>query len=486
MITVKNTWAQVVGPERAAIGGLLRFRKKGYQFTAAYKRGWDGYVHLMNEQGRFPAGLVPYIVNQLTSEWDIKYPLEITDERTRPEACDALKPAERIGHQLMDHQLRAVEVAWRAGRGIIEHSVGSGKSTVGVELIRRCAVPALILVHTKELLKQMMDNLQSQLNIPGLLGSIGGGNWDHNWITVATYQSLRDTSDPIVKGFLATRQLILVDEVHHLVAKTFEKILQAAPNAFFRYGLSATPFKSHNKGGSQDMETFLKVMGWTGPVVSRFSEEEGVEVGRLVTPDVFVVDYGAGPNPLAWPEAYEVGLVWNQDRNSAIAQLAEASPHPVLILVERIEHGEFLAKLLRNAYYLEAKFISGRDTAAVRNHLIDRLRGRPGTAHLQVLVSSVILDEGVDIPNIRTLILAGGGKAQHRIIQRIGRGMRAVEGKHRLLVFDFADRGKYLGAHARKRQLLYEREPAYTVSRLGLVDTIEALIPGETGARVSS
>ncbi len=483
MITVKNTWAQVAGPERKAVGGLLRFRKKGYQFTAAYKRGWDGYVHLMNGQGRFPAGLVPYIVNQLTSSWDIEYPLEITDERTRPEACDALKPAERTGHPLMDHQLRAVEVAWRAGRGIIEHSVGSGKSTVGVELVRRCAVPALILVHTKELLKQMMDNLRAQLNIPGLLGSIGGGNWDHNWITVATYQSLRDTSDPIVKGFLATRQLILVDEVHHLQAKTFEKILQAAPNAFFRYGLSASPFKSHNMGGARDMETFLKVMGWTGPVVSTFSEEEGVEVERLVPADVFIVDYGAGPNPLAWPEAYDVGIVANHDRNSAIAQLAEASPHPVLILVERIEHGEFLASMLRTAYYLKTEFISGNDTARSRSHAIDRLRGRPGTAPLQVLISSVILDEGVDIPNIRTVILGGGGKAQHRTKQRIGRGMRKAEGKHRLLVFDFADRGKYLGNHAKKRQLLYEREPTYTVNRLTLLDTIEALTPGGIGAR---
>lgn len=107
-------------------------------------------------------------------------------------------------------------------------------------------------------------------------------------------------------------------------------------------------------------------------------------------------------------------------------------------------------------------YINGSDSSARRQRIIDAYkRGK-----IDVLISSTILDEGFDAPCTQTLILAGGGKAEHRQLQRIGRAMRAAEGKDRALIFDFMDEGYYLGKHSEGRLAAYEAEPAFEVARL--------------------
>jgi superfamily II DNA or RNA helicase len=83
---------------------------------------------------------------------------------------------------------------------------------------------------------------------------------------------------------------------------------------------------------------------------------------------------------------------------------------------------------------------------------------------IDVLIANKIVDEGVDFPMMETLILASGGKAEHRQIQRIGRVMRTHEGKERATVFDFLDQGFYLSKHSEGRLLAYEMEPAFEVA----------------------
>ncbi len=460
-ITVGNVYATANGPEMGAIGRLLRYRKPGYIFSEAYQNhNWDGWNHLMTKSGRFPAGLVPYVLTRLASA------PAISDTRVRPAPCDTLAPTS-LSVALAAHQEEAVSAGYREGRGIIDHCVGAGKSWILAELVRRCGVPALVLVHTKELLRQNFEVLREVLDIPNLIGWIGDGKWEPNWITVATYQSInaamRHYPDD-VKRLMAQVQNVLVDECQHAVAPTYEAVLKMATEAYYHFGLSATPFRS------DDDETFLKVTGWTGPVLSRVGPKEGVEVGRLVPADIYMVDYGAQDNGLTWPRQYEVGVVEHYERNKTIADIVAAAPKPALVLIERIEHGRRLFHELMPSG-LRASYITGMNKSEVRARAIKEF----GEGRTDVLVSSVILDEGVNLPDIRTLVLAGGGKAKHRLIQRVGRGQRKTEGKSSLIVFDWDDKGKYLGAHARRRAKTYEREPAYTLYRIGAKQVLEVL-----------
>lgn len=104
-------------------------------------------------------------------------------------------------------------------------------------------------------------------------------------------------------------------------------------------------------------------------------------------------------------------------------------------------------------------YISGKDSSSRRQRILGLFK----QGKIDVLISSTILDEGADLPSIETLILAGGGKAEHRQIQRIGRALRAAPGKDRATIFDFMDEGYYLGKHAAGRLAAYEAEPAFTV-----------------------
>jgi superfamily II DNA or RNA helicase len=79
------------------------------------------------------------------------------------------------------------------------------------------------------------------------------------------------------------------------------------------------------------------------------------------------------------------------------------------------------------------------------------------------LVASKIFDQGVDIPELDALILAGSGKSSGRALQRIGRVIRLSKGKEKAVVVDFFDNCKYLKDHSESRIKIYESEPGFNI-----------------------
>ena len=83
---------------------------------------------------------------------------------------------------------------------------------------------------------------------------------------------------------------------------------------------------------------------------------------------------------------------------------------------------------------------------------------------IPVLVASPIMDEGIDISGIHTVVIAAGGKSPSRLLQRVGRGMRTEDGKDKVEIIDFWDTGvKLLQGHSQERKATYE-EQGYKVS----------------------
>jgi len=453
-----NLWAATESETpgvQALVRAALTYRPKGYIFAGAYKMGyWDGTICLVKKDGRFPAGLVVHVAATLKLS-DIEASIE--DRRIRPVGNPNLFPlAPTI--KLKDYQDQAATVACAVDRGIVHHPVGSGKTIVLLEIVKRLGVPTLALVHRKDLLYQLAERARDIYGIKA--GIVGDGRWeDGEGLTVATFQTIYSRlrnleTNKETAGWLQRFQAVHVDEAHHVEADTYAYVMEHLPNAYYRFGYSATPFRSGDRG------TYLNVVGWTGPVVSHLPSEKGIAAGRLVPADVFVVNPvpGRPPMDLDYQTAYATGITNNVDRNDTIIRLADAlrQTGPTLILVERIGHGERLAE------GLDVPFMSGSTPGTERvDKWEDMRQGR-----LDCVVASVIADEGLDIPNIENLILAGGGKAPHRIIQRIGRGMRSSPGKDRLTVLDFADRGFYLGRQYRSRRRTYEREASYTVAEV--------------------
>jgi superfamily II DNA or RNA helicase len=125
-----------------------------------------------------------------------------------------------------------------------------------------------------------------------------------------------------------------------------------------------------------------------------------------------------------------------------------------LIVVDYLDHGQRLYDLLEP--------LIGSDNVDFIHGLADTREGsladfRKGT--LRVLISSSIIDEGIDISRIQLLVLAGGKKSKRQILQRIGRGLRRKAGENVVVILDIFDRDKkYLERHSKERLKLYNKE----------------------------
>lgn len=109
----------------------------------------------------------------------------------------------------------------------------------------------------------------------------------------------------------------------------------------------------------------------------------------------------------------------------------------------------------------EVEMLSGNDDALKRAAVFEAVK----RGICRCLVASTIADEGLDLPILDTLILAGGGKSSTRAFQRVGRVLRLHENKEKAVVFDFIDYTPMLRRHSRERQKYYEREPLWDIHK---------------------
>ncbi|MEM4296761.1 MAG: helicase-related protein, partial [Nitrososphaerota archaeon] len=154
---------------------------------------------------------------------------------------------------------------------------------------------------------------------------------------------------------------------------------------------------------------------------------------------------------------YEHAIVKNAARNRLIALEAIVN-RPSLVLVTRLEHGEFIRQeilKLSEKYNLNIKvvFLHGTHPGEERvkaMRMIDR-------GELDIAILSDIGKEGLDVMNIKSVILAAGQKSKVAVIQRAGRGLRPKKyGKVRIV--DFIDDGQIVRNHSLQRRRTLKRE----------------------------
>jgi superfamily II DNA or RNA helicase len=146
----------------------------------------------------------------------------------------------------------------------------------------------------------------------------------------------------------------------------------------------------------------------------------------------------------------------NEFRNSTIRKCCEKLPKNILIPVERLEHGEMLREYL--ASYLPEKkvyFIQG----SVENEVREKIKQIMEKENNIICIAiSKIFSTGINIKNLHYIILAVAGKAKVRLIQTIGRGVRMLENKDKIVIIDIADQLYYGIKHLEKRLEIYKNE----------------------------
>jgi hypothetical protein len=133
---------------------------------------------------------------------------------------------------------------------------------------------------------------------------------------------------------------------------------------------------------------------------------------------------------------YGESIVRSPKRNGLVAQQVQRAEKPCLVFVKEVAHGKLIEKALGRAG-VQCRFVWGSHSTEHRARAVrDLVAGR-----IDVLICSVIFQEGENIPSLRSVVVASAGKSVIATLQRIGRGMRPTADKSTFEVYDFADRG---------------------------------------------
>lgn len=433
----------------------------GYRYTKLFKqRQWDGKVSLFNKQdASFPTGLLPTIVKlfpkaTITDLRGITPPvLRSTQVPLRPYQWDAVNTAFR--NQLLG--------TWWP-RGVIKVATGGGKTEIAAAMAEMAPVKTLFIVHRTQLVNQAIARFKKYgINA----GRIAGGELDIKKVTVATIQSLMNwrykrkkelgpqdsmqIKGGIICSYLKEVEQVFVDEAHLTAASLdkgnmFTQALELMPNAYMRWGLTATPFMR------EEYHDWL-LEGSTGKILYEISSRTLIDLGYLAEPKITM--YKMRVTSLEdWKLDYDVCIVGNEERNKKIIECVQNRDGPIMILVQRIAHGHLLEKLCAAAG-VSIRFLWGDVSVEDRENALEDLKD--GT--IKAVIGSTIWDEGLDVAEIRTLILAGGGKSKIKNLQRLGRGLRLSTGKKEVEVIDFFEEGSpWLRRHAVQRLRLWTDE----------------------------
>jgi len=420
------------------IRGVLQFKKVTWSFLV--KGGW------------FPTGWLTEVNRKLKQAG---YSVGVIDRRTPPKG-DGLEGD--FPFELRPYQQETVDIMKLKERGIIKAPTGCGKSNVAYKLIDELSIPTLFLVPKLNLLSQTYKSM-CEIFEEGLVGKIGGGDFQPSFITVSTAATLwsrKDTDE--VKDFLKSINLLILDEVHHTGTSngsvwknrkgksnptrgnTYYQVAMKCENAYYRFGMTATP----KKGDARDLLTCV-----TGEIIQDISYESLRDAGYLS--DVIVSIYDVALNlPKNWREAY---YLWMRSEtvNRLITKIARhraKQGKSVLIVIDEIHnHGNVLKD-----YLPEAVILYGGDKQS--DQKLDDFRDKK-----QLIYISTTIKEGVDIPSLDVIIRACAKKGDVNVVQVAGRSTRKTETKFTGEIVDFyVHGGKTLEKWSQTRLGIYQDE----------------------------
>jgi len=360
---------------------------------------------------------------------------------------------------LRDYQQEALDASIISARGIIHHATGAGKTVVMAKLLETLALPSIVIVPTINLLLQTSEDLIGFLG-EEVIGVIGNGVFNPKLITVATVQSLWSkikADDHELKKVFHEAHVLIVDEAHHItiagrnkIKNTYFQIAQLL-DTYYKFGLTATP------GEEGELEREL-LEAATGRVIHRVDSSYLIKRGLLTRPVIQLYKVTPSMRISDWQAAYRQNILRNAKRNSIVVSLANKysdQGKSVLIIVNRVaEHGGVLQELLPHAF-----FMSGDTNIDDRKMMLNDFKDKK-----TLILISTVINEGVNIPSMDVIIMAGGGKSNKQTIQRVGRALRKSKGKEIARIIDFydADNGM-LERHSKARLKTYKQEAEFEI-----------------------
>lgn len=378
------------------------------------------------------------------------------------------KAAEEVSYggvdiPLYDYQKAAVDAVAAGQYGILQSPAGSGKTQMGIALVKRFGKKALWLTHTLDLLRQSKERAEQYMD-KRLIGTITEGKVNiGSGITFATIQTMCKLDLAQYKDLW---DVIIVDECHRCsgtpTAMTqFYKVLNSLA-ARHKFGLSATVHRSD--GMIEATYALLGHVVYTVPdeavgdkimKVGIKPVNTGIELDRKCLNTDGTLNYSK----------LITYLCDDFRRLHFISSwIVAESEHSCLILSDRLEHLEQLMNSLPRTMREKAVMVSGKMTTkkgkAEREKAIEDMRSGKKK---YLFATYSLAKEGLDIPRLERLFLTTPQKDYAVVTQSIGRIARVFDGKVEPIAYDFVDDVAYLVKSYKKRCTTYRKNGCYFV-----------------------
>ncbi|GGL88132.1 helicase [Deinococcus aerolatus] len=347
------------------------------------------------------------------------------------------------------HQTETLK-AWKAAgrRGVAELPTGSGKTLVAQLALRDTPRSALICVPTLDLLQQWYSGLLAAFPDANV-GLLGGGSHDDTPILVSTYDSAAIHAEDLAGKYA----LLICDECHHLPSD-FTRVIAEMSLAPYRLGLSATLKRSD--GRERDLETLL------GPVVYSCSPEDlagttladyreiiikvrlshaeqdrydtlirqrndflrlnSIKLGSLDGWKQFIMASGS-------PQGRAAMLAHREARSLAYGTEGKLRVLEEILVNHPNERTLIFTDDNATVYRISREFlipsITHQTPTKERHGVLERFRD----GSYRILVTSRVLNEGVDVPEASVGVMLSGTATEREYIQRLGRILRKAKGK---------------------------------------------------------
>ncbi|MET8285541.1 DUF3427 domain-containing protein [Streptomyces sp. NPDC005132] len=358
-------------------------------------------------------------------------------------------------------------------RNLLVAATGTGKTVMAaLDYKQLCKkhdrdLRLLFVAHRKEILQQSLRTYQDVLVNPNFGESLHSGEIPERWTHVfASVQSLN--AGALSRLSPDHFDVIVIDEFHHGTSPTYRKILDHF-QPLELLGLTATPERMDGKNVQNEF--------FDGRIAAEMRLWEALENDLLSPFHYFGISDNTDLSTVEWKRgAYDTSalsnvLTGNDARARLVAKAVEekvADPGTMRALgfCVSVAHAHFMAEYFRGAG-LHAVALSGESPADQRDQALADLR----SGSLQVIFSVDLFNEGLDIPDVDTLLLLRPTSSATVFLQQLGRGLRRTEGKAVLTVLDF------IGQHRKEFRFENQFRALTNLTRKRLLDNIEHDFP---------
>ncbi len=399
--------------------------------------------------------------------------VEFEDSAREYDKLELVSRLERTPYPYQEEAIAEWEKADRSG--VVVLPTGAGKTFVAQLAMESAERPTLVVAPTIDLMQQWYGVLGTSFDVE--IGLIGGGYHEPAPVTVTTYDSAHIHVDRLGARY----GLLVFDECHHLPGPSYQL---AAENSIapFRLGLTATP--EREDGGEVLLEKLI------GPIVYRqdirelageyLADYETVklhvrlsdeELERYRESREVYLEFVRGHRiPLGSPGGWAMFLMKTsrseEGRRAFLAYreqkaIAQASGAKLRMLEKLlIKHREDRVLVFTNdnetVYRISRRFLIPAITHQTKVKERHDTLQRFNSGEFPFLVTSKVLNEGVDVPAANVAVILSGSGSVREHVQRLGRILRRAEGKHAMLYEVIAEgTGEEFVSSRRRRHSAY-------------------------------